>query len=133
MYMQFTTSNSIDNWKKERKHKKQEKNITSWMTNKAIPKEMESEILGHIHKKFEEDENVCVEDLILDILPSKLQGEVKYHICFNLLKQVSFVNSINLLNNCLSPCIVTKFIQKENHNSINKWYIVVNECPKSTY
>ena len=78
MYMQFTTSNSIDNWKKERKHKKQEKNITSWMTNKAIPKEMESEILGHIHKKFEEDENVCVEDLILDILPSKLQGEVKY-------------------------------------------------------
>ena len=132
MYMQWTTSNSINNWKKDRKHEKQEENLTLWMTNKAIPEGMKSEILDHIHKKFEVDEDVCVENLIPD-LPLKLQGEVKYHICFHLLKNVSFFNSITLLNNCLSPGIMTKFIQKENDNSINKWYVVVNKFPRSTY
>ncbi len=115
--MQLTTSNSINNWKKEQKHKKQEENIKTWMSEKALPKEMISKIFDHIHDKFKVDEDVCVENLILD-LPSELQGKVKFHICFELLKKVSFFNSINLLNNCLSPCIMTKFIQKENDNSI---------------
>ena len=132
MYMQLTTSNSINNWKKEHKHKKQEENIKTWMSEKALPKGTISKILDHIREKFKVDEDVCVENLILD-LPSKLQEEVKSHICFDLLKKVSFFNSINLLNNCLSPCIMTKFIQKENDNSINKWYVVVNKCPKSIY
>ena len=97
MYMQLTTSNSINNWKKEHKHKKQEENIKTWMSEKALPKGTISKILDHIHEKFKVDEDVCVENLILD-LPSELQGEVKCHICFDLLKKVSFFNSINLLN-----------------------------------
>ena len=76
-----------NNRKNNRKHKKQEENITSWMTNKAIPKGMKSKILDHIHKKFQLDEDVCVENLIPN-LPSRLQGQVKHHICFHLLKKV---------------------------------------------
>ena len=101
MYMQWTTSKSINNWKKDLKRKKQEKNIESWMSKKALPSEMTKQIMEHIPKRYDEDEDVYVENLIPD-LPPKLQGEVKHHICSDLLKNVSFFNSINLLNTCLS-------------------------------
>ena len=50
--------------------------------------------------RYEEGEDVNVENLIPD-LPLELQEEVKRHICLNLLKNVSFITSINLLNNCI--------------------------------
>ena len=94
MYMQWTTNN----WKKVDQQRTQKEKIMSWMSKKALPSEMIKQIMEHIPKRYDEDEDVYVENLIPD-LPPKLQGEVKYHICFDLLKNVSFFNSINLLKN----------------------------------
>ena len=68
------------------------------MSNKGLDSKMTSQIMDFIHQRFEADEDVYVENLIPN-LPLELQREVKRHICFDLLKNVSFCNSINLLNN----------------------------------
>ena len=54
-----------------------------------------------IGESYEADDDVYVETPIPD-LSSALQSEVKCRICLDLLKSVSFITFINLLNNCLS-------------------------------
>ena len=79
--------------------------------------------MDNINQRYEEGEDVNVENLIPD-LPPDLQEGVKRHICLPLLKNVSFITSINLLNNC-----VINFINNnmKNENSfINK--LVRNPC-----
>ena len=73
--------------------------------------------MENINKRYEEDEDVNVENLIPD-LPLELQREVKRHICLPLLKNVSFITSINLLNNCIIN-FINNNMKKEN-NFINK-------------
>ena len=58
-------------------------------------------IEDHIGESYEADDDDNVETLIPD-LPPALQNDVKRHICLDLLKSVSFITFINLLNNCLS-------------------------------
>ena len=80
--------------------------MIKWITKKDFDSTTESKILDYINKRYEEGEDVNVENLIPD-LPLELQEEVKRHICLNLLKNVSFITSINLLNNCIiNPLII---------------------------
>ena len=110
--MQWTTSKSIKEWDelrmkmKSSQRQKQHKSMIKWITKKDFDSTTESKILDYINKRYEEGEDVNVENLIPD-LPLELQEEVKRHICLNLLKNVSFITSINLLNNCIiNPLII---------------------------
>ena len=106
MYMQWTTSKSIKKWDKLRmkmkssQRQKQHKSMIKWIIKKDFNSTIKSKIMENINKRYEEDEDVNVENLIPD-LPLELQREVKRHICLPLLKNVSFITSINLLNNCI--------------------------------
>ena len=106
MYMQWTTSKSIKEWDelrmkmKSSQRQKQHKSMIKWITKKDFDGTTKSKIMDNINKRYEEGEDVNVENLIPD-LPLELQEEVKRHICLNLLKNVSFITSINLLNNCI--------------------------------
>nr|POE83914.1 cyclic nucleotide-gated ion channel 1 [Quercus suber] len=53
------------------------------------------EIIRNIDQRFEEDEDVYVENLIPD-LPPDLQNNVKRHLCLNLLKNLKFVKDNGL-------------------------------------
>ena len=127
MYMQWTTSKSIKEWDelrmkmKSSQRQKQHKSMIKWITKKDFDSTTESKILDYINKRYEEGEDVNVENLIPD-LPLELQKEVKRHICLNLLKNVSFITSINLLNNCIINFIDNN-MKKEN-SFINKWSVL---------
>ena len=100
MYMQWTTSKSIKKWDKLRmkmkssQRQKQHKSMIKWITKKDFDGTTKSKIMDNINKRYEEGEDVNVENLIPN-LPWELQKEVKRHICLNLLKNVSFINFIN--------------------------------------
>ena len=123
MYMQWTTSKSIKKWDKLRmkmkssQRQKQHKSMIKWIIKKDFNSTIKSKIMENINKRYEEDEDVNVENLIPD-LPLELQREVKRHICLPLLKNVSFITSINLLNNCIIN-FINNNMKKEN-NFINK-------------
>ena len=78
--------------KSSKRRKKQEANIALWLSKEKVPTEMKSDIIKFIHDRFDEDEDVNVENLIPD-LPLDLQSNVKCHVCLNLLKNVSFFTS----------------------------------------
>ena len=123
MYMQWTTSKSIKEWDelrmkmKSSQRQKQHKSMIKWIIKKDFNSTIKSKIMENINKRYEEDEDVNVENLIPD-LPLELQREVKRHICLPLLKNVSFITSINLLNNCIIN-FINNNMKKEN-NFINK-------------
>ena len=123
MYMQWTTSKTIKKWDKLRmkmkssQRQKQHKSMIKWILKKDFNSTIKSKIMENINKRYEEDEDVNVENLIPD-LPLELQKEVKRHICLPLLKNVSFITSINLLNNCIIN-FINNNMKKEN-NFINK-------------
>lgn len=86
--------------KSSERMKRQEEKIKAWMSRHKLSTEMRRQINHFMKQKFEEDEDVYVENLIPKLCP-KLQNNVKRHICFDLLKKVSFFISINLLNHIL--------------------------------
>ena len=63
---------------------------------KQSPSIMRSLIMDHIQKRFKEDEDVYVENLIHNI-SWEVQSDVKHHIYF---KKNSLFNSINLWEKC---------------------------------
>ena len=63
---------------------------------KQSPSIMRSLIMDHIQKRFKEDEDVYVENLIHNV-SCEVQSDVKHHICF---KKNSLFNSINLWEKC---------------------------------
>ncbi|GMY35210.1 probable cyclic nucleotide-gated ion channel 10 [Fagus crenata] len=71
---------------KMKSRQKNQKEIAELWTKYEIPRKMKSEITAIIDKRFEEDEDVYVENLIPG-LPVRLQSDIKRHICLNLLKQ----------------------------------------------
>ncbi|KAM3741820.1 hypothetical protein ACB098_07G026100 [Castanea mollissima] len=71
--------------KLSKRRKRQEANIELWLSKEKVPTTMKNCIIEFIHNRFDEDEDVNVENLIPD-LPLKLQSDVKCHICLNLLK-----------------------------------------------
>ena len=106
MYMQWTTSKSIKNWDKLRRkmkssqRQKQHKSMISWISKKKFDSRTKRLIMDNINQRYEEGEDVNVENLIPDLSP-ELQKDVKRHICLPLLKNVSFITSFNLLSNCI--------------------------------
>ena len=102
---------------KSSQRQKQHKSMIKWIIKKDFNSTIKSKIMENINKRYEEDEDVNVENLIPD-LPLELQREVKRHICLPLLKNVSFITSINLLNNCIIN-FINNNMKKEN-NFINK-------------
>ena len=123
MYMQWTTSKSIKEWDelrmkmKSSQRQKQHKSMIKWITKKDFDGTTESKIMDYINKRYEEGEDVNVENLIPD-LPLELQKDVKRHICLPLLKNVSFITSFNLLSNCIIN-FINNNMKKEN-SFINK-------------
>ena len=105
--MQWTTSKSIKKWEKKRmkmkssKRQKQQKNLKSWISKHEFHGTTNGNINDYIGQRYEADEDVYVETLIPD-LPSELQSDVKRHICLDLLKNVSFITFVNLVNNSFS-------------------------------
>ena len=83
------------------KWRKRQKKLKKWMDKHKFDRTTEDKIIDHMAKNYEEDEDVYVETLIPD-LPPELRKDVNRHICLELLKDVSFIIFINLLNNCLS-------------------------------
>ena len=102
MYMQWTATKSVKNWDKvrkkmkSRKRQKQQKIMRSWISQRGFDSTIKSEIMRNIDQRFEEDEDVYVENLIPD-LPPDLQNNVKRHLCLNLLKNVSFIHPLYFL------------------------------------
>ena len=102
MYMQWTAKKSIKNWDKVRKkmksskRQKQQKIMKSWISQRGFDSTIKSKIIRNIDQRFEEDEDVYVENLIPD-LPPELQNNVKRHLCLNLLKNVSFIHPLYFL------------------------------------
>ncbi|XP_075672633.1 cyclic nucleotide-gated ion channel 1-like [Castanea sativa] len=96
MYMQWTATKSVKNWDKVRKkmksskRQKQQKTMRSWISQRAFNDTIKREIIRNIDQRFEEDEDVYVENLIPD-LPPELQNNVKRHLCLDLLKNLKFV------------------------------------------
>ncbi|XP_050260680.1 cyclic nucleotide-gated ion channel 1-like isoform X4 [Quercus robur] len=80
---------------RRKRRKRQEANIELWLSKEEVPTEMKSHIIGFIHNRFDEDEDVNVENLIPD-LPSELQSNVKRHICLNLLKNLNIIKKNDL-------------------------------------
>ena len=123
MYMQWTTSKSIKNWDKLRRkmkssqRQKQHKSMISWISKKKFDSRTKRLIMDNINQRYEEGEDVNVENLIPD-LPPELQKDVKRHICLPLLKNVSFITSFNLLSNCIIN-FINNNMKKEN-SFINK-------------
>ncbi|KAM3741816.1 hypothetical protein ACB098_07G025700 [Castanea mollissima] len=101
MYMQWTTSKSIKKWDKLRmkmkssQRQKQHKRMIKWITKKDFDSTTESKIMENIYKRYEEDEDVNVENLIPD-LPPELQKDVKRHICLHLLKNLKIIKDNGL-------------------------------------
>ncbi|XP_075672541.1 cyclic nucleotide-gated ion channel 1-like isoform X3 [Castanea sativa] len=81
--------------KRRKRRKRQEANIELWLSKEKVPTIMKSRIIGFIHNRFDEDEDVNVENLIPD-LPLELQSDIKRHICLNLLKNETDCSSTNL-------------------------------------
>ena len=98
IYMERRTTK---NQEKGRKWRKRQKNINSWMSKYGFDSTIKRRIEDHIGESYESDDDVYVETLIPD-LPPELRSAVSCHICLKLLKEVSFITFINLLNNCLS-------------------------------
>ncbi len=104
MFMQWTTSKpfkKLENVRKKMRMKPKNQIAELWFTKYDLPSKMKSDITANIYRRFEEGEDVYVENLIPGF-PVRLQNDIKRHICLNLLKQVSFLTSIYLLKNCLS-------------------------------
>ncbi|XP_050259648.1 cyclic nucleotide-gated ion channel 1-like [Quercus robur] len=101
MYMQWTTSKSIKKWDKLRmkmkssQRQKQHKSMIKWIIKKDFNSTTKSKIMENINKRYEEDEDVTVENLIPD-LPLELQKEVKRHICLPLLKNLKIIKDNGL-------------------------------------
>nr|XP_023874085.1 cyclic nucleotide-gated ion channel 1-like isoform X2 [Quercus suber] len=101
MYMQWTATKSVKNWDKvrkkmkSRKRQKQQKTMRSWISQRGFDSTIKREIIRNIDQRFEEDEDVYVENLIPD-LPPDLQNNVKRHLCLNLLKNLKFVKDNGL-------------------------------------
>ncbi|XP_023874097.1 cyclic nucleotide-gated ion channel 1 [Quercus suber] len=76
--------------KSSKRRKRQEANIELWLSKEKVPTTMKNCIIEFIHNRFDEDEDVNVENLIPD-LPLKLQIDVKRHICLNLLKNLNII------------------------------------------
>lgn len=104
MYMQWTAKKSIKNWDKVRKKmkssklQKQKTIMRSWISRRRFDSTIKSEIIRNIDQRFEEDEDVYVENLIPD-LPPELQNKVKRHLCLDLLKNVSFIHALYFFKN----------------------------------
>ncbi|XP_030944779.1 cyclic nucleotide-gated ion channel 1-like [Quercus lobata] len=81
--------------KSSKRRKRQEANIELWLSKEKVPTAMKSRIIEFIHNRFDEDEDVNVENLIPD-LPLKLQSDVKRHICLNLLKNLNVIKKNDL-------------------------------------
>ncbi|KAF3950219.1 hypothetical protein CMV_023997 [Castanea mollissima] len=96
MYMQWTATKSVKNWDKVRKkmksskRQKQQKTMRSWISQRGFDGTIKREIIRNIDQRFEEDEDVYVENLIPD-LPPDLQNNVKRYLCLDLLKNLKFV------------------------------------------
>ena len=84
-----------------RKRRKRQQNLDLWMSKYDFDSTTRGDIIDHMAKNYEADEDVYVETLIPD-LPPELGSVVNRHFCLNMLKNVSFITFINLLNNCLS-------------------------------
>ena len=127
MYMQWTTTKSKKKWDKIRmkmrssQRQKQHKGMISWISQKKFDSTEKSLIMENINQRYEEGEDVNVENLVPD-LPKDLQTKVKRHICLQILKNVSFITSINLLNNCVIN-FINNNMKKEN-SFINKWSVL---------
>ncbi|XP_075673293.1 cyclic nucleotide-gated ion channel 1-like isoform X2 [Castanea sativa] len=80
---------------RRKRRKRQEANIDMWLSKEKVPTTMKSRIIGFIHNRFDEDEDVNVENLIPD-LPLELQSDVKRHICLNLLKNLNIITKNGL-------------------------------------
>ena len=84
------------------KRRKQQQNLDLWMYSRhGFDRTTGDKIIDHMAKSYDSDDDVSVETLIPD-LPSELQSDVKRHICLDLLKNVSFITFINLVNNSFS-------------------------------
>jgi len=84
------------------KRRKQQQNLDLWMYSKhGFDRTTGDKIIDHMAKSYDADDDVHVETLIPD-LPPELGSVVNRHFCLNMLKNVSFITFINLLNNCLS-------------------------------
>ena len=81
---------------KSSKRQKQQKIMRSWISQRGFDSTIKSEIIRNIDQRFEEDEDVYVENLIPD-LPPDLQNNVKRHLCLNLLENVSFIHLLYFL------------------------------------
>ncbi|KAL4614160.1 hypothetical protein ACB092_07G034100 [Castanea dentata] len=81
--------------KLSKRRKRQEANIELWLSKENVPPTMKNCIIEFIHNRFDEDEDVNVENLIPD-LPLKLQSDVKCHICLNLLKNLNIIKKNDL-------------------------------------
>ncbi|XP_075672538.1 cyclic nucleotide-gated ion channel 1-like isoform X2 [Castanea sativa] len=81
--------------KRRKRRKRQEANIELWLSKEKVPTIMKSRIIGFIHNRFDEDEDVNVENLIPD-LPLELQSDIKRHICLNLLKNLNIITKNGL-------------------------------------
>ena len=75
--------------KSSKRRKRQKEQISLWMSRNELPHIMRREINEFIKDIFDKDEDVYLENVIPD-LPTDLQNNVKRHICFDLLKKVSF-------------------------------------------
>ncbi|KAF3945544.1 hypothetical protein CMV_028092 [Castanea mollissima] len=101
MYMQWTTSKSIKKWDKLRmkmkssQRQKQHKSMISWIYRKKFDGTTKSLIMEYINQRYEEGEDVNVENLIPD-LPPDLQTKVKRHICLPLLKDLKIIKENGL-------------------------------------
>ncbi|XP_023874076.2 cyclic nucleotide-gated ion channel 1-like [Quercus suber] len=99
--MQWTTSKSIKKWDKLRmkmkssQRQKQHKSMISWISKKKFDSQTKKLIMDHINQRYEEGEDVNVENLIPD-LPPDLQNKVKRHICLHLLKNLKIREDIGL-------------------------------------
>ena len=102
---------------KSSQRQKQHKSMISWISKKKFDSRTKGLIMDNINQRYEEGDDVNVENLIPD-LPLDLQKEVKRHICLPLLENVSFINYINLLNNCVIN-FINNNMKKEN-SFINK-------------
>ena len=69
---------------------KQHKGMISWISQKKFDSTEKSLIMENINQRYEEGEDVNVENLVPD-LPTDLQTKVKRHICLQILKNVSLL------------------------------------------
>ncbi|KAF3947000.1 hypothetical protein CMV_026804, partial [Castanea mollissima] len=105
MYMQWTATKSVKNWDKVRKkmksskRQKQQKTMRSWISKRGFDGTIKREIIWNIDQRFEEDEDVYVENLIPD-LPPDLQNNVKRYLCLDLLKNEHYASKFKGIFYC---------------------------------